>query len=94
MPVPVRPERRYSSYPPSLYRSAQMPSPAPEGWRQRQPLGGGVGGAGIGTSANSTLSGIGGLGFHRETLFLSTSGVTHGACDLLGSRADKYNFCT
>lgn len=40
------------------------------------------------------LSGIGGLGFHRETLFLSTSGVTHGACDLLGSRVDKYNFCT
>ena len=41
-----------------------------------------------------TLSGIGALGFHRETLFLSTSGVTHGACDLFGSGADKYNFCS
>lgn len=53
-----------------------------------------LGGTGVGTSLHLTLSGIGGLGFHRETLFLSTSGVTHGACDLLGSGVDKYNFCT
>ena len=47
-----------------------------------------------GTSVTPTLPGIGALGFHRETLFLSTSGVTHGACDLFGSGADKYNFCS
>lgn len=54
-------------------------------WRQRLPPGGTGGGP-----VYPTLSGIGGLGGHRETLFLSTSGVTHGACDLLGSGLDKY----
>lgn len=68
---------------------------------QRRPLLPPKGGVGVtpgedrsGTSVTPTLSGIGALGFYRETLFLSTSGVTHGACDLFGSGADKYNFCS
>jgi hypothetical protein len=64
--------------------------PASAGWRQ-------TAASWVGQELvplNLTLFGIGELDFHTETLFLSTSGVTHGACDLLGSGVDKYNFCT
>lgn len=53
-----------------------------------------LGGTEVGTFLSLTLSGIRGPGFHTEALFLSTSGVTHGACDLFGSGLDKYNFCS
>lgn len=30
--------------------------------------------------------------FHRQTLFLSTSGMTHGACEFAGSCVNKYHY--